>query len=130
MGGEGLPRARPDQVGLGAAGLERSSALFRAAAEKKQIAGAVLLVARRGKVAHLDAVGMQDVEAGIAMSPETIFRIASMTKPVTSTAVMILADQGRLDLSDPVSRVLARIQVHDGGDAPDERGRAMRRGFR
>ena len=100
----------PDQVGLSAAGLERASALFREAAAKKQIAGAVLLVARHGKVAYLDAVGTQDVEAGIAMTPETIFRIASMTKPVTSTAVMILADQGRLDLSDPVSRYLPEFK--------------------
>jgi CubicO group peptidase (beta-lactamase class C family) len=108
--GDGLPRAQPDQVGLDAASLERASALFRAAAEKKQIAGAVLLVARHGKIAYLDAVGMQDAEAGIAMSPASIFRIASMTKPVTSTAIMILADQGRLDLSDPVSRFLPEFK--------------------
>ncbi len=102
--GEGLPRAQPDQVGLDPAGLDRASALFRQAVEKKQIAGAVVLVARHGKVAYLDAVGMQDTELGKPMSPGSIFRIASMSKPVTTTAVMILAEQGRLSLSDPISR--------------------------
>ena len=99
-----LPRAQPDQVGLDAAKLEQASALFRQAVDNKEIAGAVLLVARHGKVAYLEAVGKQDVEAGVAMSPESIFRIASMTKPITSVAAMILADEGRLDLSDPISR--------------------------
>jgi len=108
--GEGLPRAQPDQVGLDAATLERAGARFREAVDQKQIAGAVLLVARQGKIAYVDAVGMQDVESGVAMTPGTIFRIASMTKPVTSTAVMMLADQGRLDLSDPVARFLPEFK--------------------
>ena len=105
-----LPRAQPDQVGLDAAKLEQASALFRDAVDKKEIAGAVLLVARHGKVAYLEAVGKQDVEAGVAMSPESIFRIASMTKPITSTAAMILVDQGRLDLSDPISKYLPEFK--------------------
>ncbi len=78
--------------------------------DNKEIAGAVLLVARHGKVAYLEAVGKQDVEAGVPMSPESIFRIASMTKPITSTAAMILADQGRLDLSDPISKYLPEFK--------------------
>jgi CubicO group peptidase (beta-lactamase class C family) len=105
-----LPRAQPDQVGLDAAKLGQAGALFRQAAENKEIAGAVLLVARHGKVAYLECVGKQDVEANVAMSPETIFRIASMTKPITSVAAMILADQGRLDLSDPISKFLPEFK--------------------
>ncbi len=105
-----LPRAQPDQVGLDAAKLQEAGALFREAVDKKEIAGAVLLVARHGKVAYLEAVGKQDVEAGVAMSPGSIFRIASMTKPITSTAAMILADQGRLDLSDPISKFLPEFK--------------------
>ena len=104
------PRAQPDQVGLDAAKLEQAGALFRDAVDKKEIAGAVLLVARHGKVAYLEAVGKQDVEAGVAMSPGSIFRIASMTKPITSAAAMILADQGRLDLSDPISKFLPEFK--------------------
>ncbi len=105
-----LPQARPDQVGLDQAKLQEAGALFRRAVEQKEIAGAVLLVARHGKVAYLEAVGKQDVESGAAMSPATIFRIASMTKPITSTAAMILAEEGRLDLSDPISRYLPEFR--------------------
>ncbi len=108
--GEGFPRARPDQAGLDKQKLEQVDALFQDHITRKQIAGAVALVVRHGKVAYQNAVGMQDVEAGIAMSAETIFRIASMTKPITTTAVMILAEQGRIDLSDPVSRYLPEFK--------------------
>ena len=108
--GEGLPRAQPDQVGLDPAGLDRANALFRQAVAKKQIAGSVVLVARHGKIAYLDAVGMQDAELGQPMTPGSIFRIASMSKPVTSTAVMILAEQGRLNLADPISRFFPEFQ--------------------
>jgi CubicO group peptidase (beta-lactamase class C family) len=108
--GEGLPRAKPNEVGLDLLGLERVSTLFREAVDHKQIAGAVVLVARHGKVAYLEAFGKQDAEAGVAMAPGSIFRIASMSKPVTSSAIMVLADQGRLDLSDPISRFLPEFK--------------------
>ncbi len=100
--------------------------MFREAVDRKQIAGAVVLVARHGKVAYREAFGKQDVEAGLAMSPGSIFRIASMSKPITSAAVMMLADQGRLDLSDPISRFLPEFQfmkvatVRKPGSAGDE----------
>jgi CubicO group peptidase (beta-lactamase class C family) len=105
-----LPRAQPGQVGLDAAKLDEAGALFRQAVDKKEIAGAVLLVARHGKVAYLEAIGKQDIEAGVAMAPGSIFRIASMTKPVTSVAAMILADEGRLNLSDPISKHLPEFK--------------------
>jgi CubicO group peptidase (beta-lactamase class C family) len=95
---------------LSATSLDRVGSLFHDQVKGKQIAGAVALVVRHGKVAYCSAEGMQDVEANIPMSPESIFRIASMTKPITSTAVMILADQGRLDLSDPISRFLPEFK--------------------
>jgi len=76
----------------------------------ENVARAVALVARHGKVAYLKAFGSQDTESGTAMSPETIFRIASMSKPITSTAVMILADQGRIDLCDPISQYLPEFK--------------------
>jgi CubicO group peptidase (beta-lactamase class C family) len=107
---DGLLRVHPDQVGLSAEKLKQVDALLRDHVSCRQIAGAVALVARHGKIAYENAVGMQDVEAGIAMSPGTIFRIASMTKPITSTAVMQLVDQGRIDLSDPVSRYLPEFK--------------------
>jgi CubicO group peptidase (beta-lactamase class C family) len=108
--GDGLPQERADQLGLSAEKLQQVDALFQDHVARKRIAGAVALVLRHGKIAYQTAVGMQDIEAGIAMSPETIFRIASMTKPITSAAVMTLVDQGLLDLADPVSRYLPEFK--------------------
>jgi CubicO group peptidase (beta-lactamase class C family) len=105
-----LPRAQPDQVGLDAAKLGQATALFRQAVDNKEIAGAVLLVARHGKVAYLEAIGKQDIDAGVAMSPDSIFRIASMSKPIMRVAAMSLADEGRLNLSDPISKYLPEFK--------------------
>ncbi len=88
--GQGLPKADPEQVGLSSERLERIDALMNQHVKEKKIAGAVTLVARRGKVAHLGVYGMQDAEAGKPMQADTIFRIASMTKPITSMAAMML----------------------------------------
>ena len=104
------PRSQEAPSGFDTAKLSQVDVLFQDHVTRKQIAGAVVLVARRGKVAYLKAFGSQDVEAGTAMRPDTIFRIASMSKAITSTAVMILADQGRIDISDPVSRHLPEFK--------------------
>ncbi len=72
----------------------------------KQIAGAVTLVARHGRVVHLGAVGKADVAAGRDMAKDSLFAIASMTKPMTAAAVMILLDEGKLKLDDPVSKYI------------------------
>jgi CubicO group peptidase (beta-lactamase class C family) len=106
----GSPQVGAEQVGLSTEKLQRIDALFQDHVARKQIAGAVALVVRHGKVAYRSAVGMQDLEAGIAMSPQTIFRIASMTKPITTTGVMILVEQGQIDLADPVSRYLPEFK--------------------
>src|SRR6478736_2005407 len=71
-----------------------------------QISGAVTLVATKDRVAHLAAVGKADVAAGRTMEPDTIFRVASMTKPITSTALMMLVEQGKLAIDDPVSKYI------------------------
>jgi CubicO group peptidase (beta-lactamase class C family) len=106
-----LPRAaRPEEVGLSSARLDTLRQVLRDHVAQKHIAGAVGLIARNGKVAFLDAVGMADSEAGTPMAPETIFRIASMTKPITSLAVMMLYEDGRFLLSDPVSRFLPEFK--------------------
>src|SRR5258706_11507239 len=68
-----------------------------------QISGAVTLVATKDRVVHLAAVGKADNAAGRGMEPDTIFRVASMTKPITSTALMMLIEQGKLAVYDPVS---------------------------
>ena len=76
----------------------------------KQISGAVTLVARRGRVVHLGAVGKADVAGGRDMAKDSLFAIASMTKPITAAAVMILVDEGKLKLDDPVSKYIPAFQ--------------------
>lgn len=120
-----LPRVEPTKVGLDASVLDRAGAVFHEAVEQKRIAGAVLLVARHGKIAYLETIGKQDVEADVPMSEATIFRIASMTKPITSVAAMILAERGRLNLSDPVAKYIPEFQfmkVARLREKPDEKG--------
>jgi CubicO group peptidase (beta-lactamase class C family) len=78
--------------------------------DAKQISGAVTLVMHRGKVASLEAVGLADIESGRPMKPDTLFAIASMTKPITATAVMILQDDGKLSVDDPVSKYVPEFK--------------------
>jgi CubicO group peptidase (beta-lactamase class C family) len=84
--------------------LEKISAVIKEAVDKKQIAGASVLIGRRGKIAYQTAVGMQDAEAGTPLSENTIFRIASMSKPITSVAAMILIEDGKLKPTDLLSK--------------------------
>jgi CubicO group peptidase (beta-lactamase class C family) len=103
---QGLAEATPQSVGLSQQRLAEITTLMRQHVEEKKLAGAVALVARRGKVAYLQSLGKQDIEAGIDMRANTIFRIASMTKPITSVAVLVLYDDGLIRLNDPVSKYI------------------------
>jgi CubicO group peptidase (beta-lactamase class C family) len=102
--------ASPDAVGLSSERLKEISTTFLAGVDKKEIPGAVILIARHGKIGYFEAFGYRDREAGAPMSRDAIFRIASMTKPVTIVAAMTLVEQGRLNLSDPVSRHLPEFK--------------------
>jgi CubicO group peptidase (beta-lactamase class C family) len=89
--------------------------------EPRKIAGALTLVARRGRLAYLSPVGMMDLERGRPMRPDTLFRIYSMTKPITSVALMALYEEGRFQLDDPVHRFIpawAGMGVHVQGNHP------------
>ncbi|MEN8165556.1 MAG: serine hydrolase domain-containing protein [Acidobacteriota bacterium] len=86
--------------------LDDITALMQKHVDEEKLAGAVAAVARRGKVAYLESVGKQDIEKNIDMSTDTIFRIASMTKPITSVAVMMLYDDGLIELTDPVYKYI------------------------
>ena len=103
---QGLPRGRPDQLGFSAQRLARIDSVMRQYVDSGRVAGVVTLVARHGRVAQLGAYGWADREAGRRMTPDAIVRIASQSKAVTSVAVMALVEEGRLRLSDPVSRWL------------------------
>ena len=106
FGGQAFPRATPESVGLAPAKLGESGALLARYVAERKIAGAVAAVARRGRLAWLEAVGRQDLETRAPMTERSIFRIYSMTKSVTAVAAMILHDEGRFRLDDPVSKFL------------------------
>lgn len=101
-----LAFATPAELGFCPERLQRLLAVLQADIDRGRLPGAVALVARRGKVALFESLGRQDPAAGSPMTRESIFRIYSMTKPVVSVAVMMLLEQGRLLLSDPVARHL------------------------
>src|SRR4029077_17286425 len=105
-----LPAAKPETLGLSSERLERIATAVQHDIDDKRIAGAVTLVIRRGHVAWFKALGMMDREAGKAMQPDAMFRICSMTTPVTSEAVMLLCDEGRFLLDDPVSKYLPEFK--------------------
>lgn len=93
-------------VGLDAAALEKIGQRMQQFVQAQQLSGAVTLVARRGQLVHLQATGLADIAGQRAMDVDTVFAIASMTKPITAAAVLILVDEGRLQLDDPVSRYI------------------------
>jgi CubicO group peptidase (beta-lactamase class C family) len=105
-----VPTAKPESVGLSSERLERITAKVQQAIDDKRIAGAVTLVARHGKLAYFKSQGSLDREANKAMRNDAIFRICSMTKPITSVAVMMLYEEGRFLLEDPISKYLPEFK--------------------
>ena len=103
---DGVPAAAPEAVGMSSARLDRLDRVMQGYIDRNEVAGVVTLVARRGKVVHFSALGQRDVEAGAPMTHDTIFRIASMTKPIASVALMMLYEEGHFQLRDPISRWL------------------------
>lgn len=101
-----LCTAEPQAVAVSASRLARIDAAMQRYVDAGHAAGIVTWVARAGRVIQQGSYGMADVEAGVPMRPDTLFRLASMTKPVTSVAAMMLVEEGRLALEDPVSRYL------------------------
>ena len=99
----GVPAAEPEAVGMSSARLERLDRVMQGYIDRDEVAGVVTLVARKGKVVHFSALGERDVEAGAPMTHDTIFRIASMTKPIASVALMMLYEEGRFQLRDPIA---------------------------
>jgi len=105
-----LTPAKPESVGLSSERLERIGAAVQRSIDDKRIAGAVTLVARRGHVAWLKAQGMMDHQAGKPMQTDAIFRICSMTKAITTLAAMMLYEDGRFLLDDPVSNYIPEFK--------------------
>ena len=107
---QGLPTATPEEVGLSSSRLARATELVKGEIAKGRYPGAVALVARRGKVAYFEALGQRDPQSGAPMTRDAIFRLYSMTKPFTSVAAMMLVEDGKILLSDPVSRHLPKLK--------------------
>jgi CubicO group peptidase (beta-lactamase class C family) len=106
-----LPKAsRPEEAGFSSERLNRITTFFQSEVDKGAFPGAVLVVARNGKIVYRQVVGYQDREKKIPMKADTVFRIFSMTKPVTSVAVMMLAEEGKIDLMAPVVQYLPEFK--------------------
>jgi CubicO group peptidase (beta-lactamase class C family) len=121
----GLPSTRPERVGMSSERLARIGPAMQHYIDQRLVAGTVTLIARKGKVVHFEARGFMDAENQVPMRTDAIFRIASMTKPITSVALMMLWEEGRFHLNDPVSRFLpefANPQVSTTGDVSGQTG--------
>ena len=115
-----LEAAAPADVGVSAKRLERLAAGMQGMVDDGKLAGVVTLLARGGKLVHSHVAGVQDVESGAPMARDSIFRIYSMTKPITGVALMMLHEEGKWRLNDPVSRYIpgfADLKVHVGSNA-------------
>jgi CubicO group peptidase (beta-lactamase class C family) len=97
---------RPEDVGMSSERLQRVGQMVQRYIDAREITGAVTIVARKGKVAHFEAQGLMDVEAKTPMRKDAIFRMASMSKPVTGVAILMLVEEGKVRLTDPVSRFI------------------------
>ncbi|HJV85131.1 MAG TPA: serine hydrolase domain-containing protein [Noviherbaspirillum sp.] len=112
-----------DRAGFSAARLETITRCIQADVDAKLIPGAVMLVSRNGRIEYEKAIGVQDPSTGVPMTLDTIFRIYSMTKPIVSVGVMMLVEQGRLLLSDPVSMHIPELkELKVGMETTDARG--------
>ena len=124
-----LPRVAPSAVALEPAVLDEATALLAQFVAERKIAGAVAAVARNGRVGYLQAVGVQDLATRVPMTARSLFRIYSMAKPVTAVAVMMLLDEGKFRLDEPVQKYLpefAAVQVVDApGQAPRKPARPI-----
>jgi CubicO group peptidase (beta-lactamase class C family) len=121
VGQEPLARVAPETVGLSSAGLAEVDALLERFVQERRIAGAVVGVARRGRLAYLKAAGVQDLASRAPMTDRSLFRIYSMSKAVTAVAAMMLWEEGRFQLDDPVSKFIPefdRVSVIASGGGP------------
>ena len=118
-----LPRTTPERVDLSSQRLDMITETLKADVAANKIPGAVLLVARRGKVAYFESVGKLDASAPAPMSKDAIFRIYSMSKPITTVAAMMLVEDGKLKLEDPISLYLPEFaKMTVGVEKPDASG--------
>ena len=105
-----VPDGKPEDVGLSSERLQRINDVMQQYIDSNQISGGITVVSRRGRIAHFEAQGLMDIESQTPMQKDAIFRIASMTKPVTGVAILMLMEEGKLRLTDPVSRFMPEFK--------------------
>jgi CubicO group peptidase (beta-lactamase class C family) len=120
------PRSTPEALGFSSERLQRVSELLKRHIDAGSFSGSVTLVSRNGRVAHLEAQGLMDIESGKPMATDAIFRIMSMTKPVVGVATLMLVEEGKVRLDDPVSRFVPELEdlkvaVTQPGPGPEPR---------
>jgi len=125
-GGPCLREGNPRDVGADPAVLGKIRPAMEGFVEAKEISGAVTMVVRKGQIIHHAAVGFADMEQRLPMTEDTLFGIASMTKPISATALMILVDQGKVALDDPVVKYLPEFADLKIGDKQPERQLTVR----
>ena len=108
--GQGLPIAVPEEVGISTERLNRIRPVMQVYVDKGNLPGFLTVVARRGKIVHFETIGMRDVENSKPVESDTIFRIYSMSKPITSVAVMMLYEEGHFQLGTPVSKFIPEFE--------------------
>ena len=118
-----LPFAKPETVGMSPERLARIGAVLKADIAAGRIPGAVIAIARHGKLVAFDAYGWRDKAAGVPMTTDTIFNIASMTKPMTTVGLLMLYEQGRVLMDDPLSKYYpkfanSRVAIHGADGEP------------
>lgn len=106
-----LQTAKPEAVGLSSAKLKNIKTLLQAEVDKGNIPGAVVMIERKGKLVYAEAVGYQDKAANVPMHQDTIFRIYSMTKPLVSVAAMMLVEDGKMQLADPIAKFMPEFST-------------------
>ena len=121
---DGLPRAVPEDIGMSTSRLERIAQVMQRWVDNGKIPGALTMIAREGRLVHFEKVGMQDVATAKPIEYDTIFRIYSMTKPITSVAVMMLYEEGHFQLNTPVSEFIPafkdmKVYTEGGTDIVD-----------
>src|SRR6202049_2274315 len=104
------PAAQPEDVGMSPERLKRIDQMVQRRIDAGELSGAVTIVARKGKVVHLAAQGVMDLESKKPMAKDTMFRVASMTKPITGLAIMMMIEEGKVRLTDPVSRYIPEFR--------------------
>lgn len=127
VGAQGLPFQQPEKLGFSRLGLQRVSAVVQAHIDSGVIAGAIVVVARNGKLAYRETFGVMDLATRQSMRADALFRICSMSKPITAAAAMQLVDRGKIAVTDPVSKYLpafAQTTVYTGGPSTQPNLRA------